>query len=167
MSFISITLGSSGALIRLITQLPSEESIADADFSTDDDPLDSLLEGDELGLLIRTDYSNNAAWDAFCARLREAEADIVAEPEGNADVAMGGSDEEEEGDDGGGPPERPRVFKIVDPTAAEDRALLDGVSNLAALRLFADLAIREAPPRPPGTMRVNPPNRLIDHDGWQ
>ena len=62
-----------------------------------------------------------------------------------------------------------RVFSVIDAAAASpaDRARLTGLSNLAALRLLNDVDARRAPRPPPGTRRIRPPNRLVDHDGWQ
>ncbi|KAI1794099.1 hypothetical protein LXA43DRAFT_157956 [Ganoderma leucocontextum] len=59
---------------------PSAESIEDADFSTDDDPLDDVSDNTPgLGILLRTDYTNEDAWQVFCARLQDAEAELASE----------------------------------------------------------------------------------------
>ena len=79
-------------------------------------------------------------------------------------------DEDDEGDqeDGGGAPGGGApIFHIVDPQDADARALLTGLSNLAALRLLNDVDVRRAPAPPSGTKRIKPPNRIVDHDGWQ
>ena len=77
--------------------------------------------------------------------------------------------EEEDADDDDDSAAAAPVFFVVDAAAAspEDRARLAGLSNLAALRLLNDVDARRAPRPPPGTRRIRPPNRLVDHDGWQ
>ena len=61
-----------------------------------------------------------------------------------------------------------RIFHVVNPPPDVDaRATLAGLSNLAALRLLNDVDVRRAPAPPAGTKRIRPPNRLVDHNGWQ
>lgn len=64
-----------------ISQNPlSAETIEEADFSTDDDPLDDISDdAPGVGILLRTDYSDEAAWGAFHAKLQEAEAEFASE----------------------------------------------------------------------------------------
>ena len=78
---------------------------------------------------------------------------------------MDEDEEDAEDDDDSAAP----VFFVVDAAAASpaDRARFAGLSNLAALRLLNDVDARRAPRPPPGTRRIRPPNRLVDHDGWQ
>ena len=59
------------------------------------------------------------------------------------------------------------LIKVVNPASTEDRLVFNNISNLAALRLLNDVDIRLSPNPPPGTMRITPPNRLIDQAGWQ
>ena len=60
------------------------------------------------------------------------------------------------------------VFYVVNPLASSPRrTTFSGISNLSALRLLNDVDIRRAPKPPQGTKRIRPPNRLVDHDGWQ
>ncbi|OSD06839.1 hypothetical protein PYCCODRAFT_1431029 [Trametes coccinea BRFM310] len=165
------------------------EAIEDADFTTDDDPLDAISDdAPGLGILLRTDYSDEAAWQAFYAKLQDAEAEFSSEvpsesPDADADMhgeapsaAQGAAssstdaegdttmdDEDAEGDDGD---DAAPIFLVIDAPPAE-RAKFEGLSNLAALRLLNDVDARRAPAPPAGTKRIRPPNRLIDHDGWQ
>ncbi|KAI8993056.1 hypothetical protein BD414DRAFT_412173 [Trametes punicea] len=178
------------AYLASISQSPlSAESIEHADFNTDDDPLDGISDdAPGVGILLRTDYSDEDAWQGFCAKLQEAEAEFASEPasegaEADADVhaaapsaaqgvassstdAEGDTameDEDAEGDDGddAGP-----IFFVINAPPAEQEKFT-GMSNLAALRLLNDVDVRRAPLPHAGTKRVRPPNRLIDHDGWQ
>lgn len=129
---------------------------------------------------MRTDFTNESAWQEFCSKLRDAENEFSAPPDdamdgqgpgaaGNSSAATDkggeGDDEDEdvEVDDGG----TAGIFHVVNPESPSDREALVGISNLRALRLLNDVDIRPAPVPPPGTRRIKPPNRIIDHDGWQ
>jgi len=60
------------------------------------------------------------------------------------------------------------IFHIIDPPASSHaRTELEGISNLTALRLLNDADVRRIPDPPAGTKRLKPPNRLVDHHGWQ
>ncbi|KAI0775680.1 hypothetical protein BD413DRAFT_652167 [Trametes elegans] len=182
-----------GASISQNPVLP--ESVEDADFTADDDPLDAISDdAPGVGLLLRTDYSDEGAWQAFYAKLQEAEAELASEPapsgadaapgtpregpsgaqaaassstDAEGDTAMDVEDEDAEADaeaddgDDGAP-----IFYVINASPAE-RARFTGISNLAALRLLNDVDVRRAPAPPQGTKRIRPPNRLVDHDGWQ
>lgn len=145
----------------------------DDEFTRDDDPFDHLLEGQELGILLRTDYADEEAWQAFCGTLQGAEQDLVEavkQPEpANADEARSStetrvedSDSDIESTDGVPYP----IIKVVDPSPTE-RAIFQNISNLSALRLFNDVDIRPAPSPPSGETRIHPPNRLVDQGTWQ
>jgi len=154
------------------------EVTPEEDFTQDDDPFDSLLDGPELGILVRTDYSNDDAWDMFCTTLRAAEQGLaeaskrteseeVAIAESNQ--AMSTSEERVDDSDSDmesldGPPSP--IIKILDPSPL-DRPVYNDMSNLSALRLFNDVDIRQAPAPPTGSTPIQPSNRLIDHGGWQ
>ncbi|RPD59893.1 hypothetical protein L227DRAFT_575897 [Lentinus tigrinus ALCF2SS1-6] len=176
---------------------PSAESIEEADFNTDEDPLDDISDdAPGIGILLRTDYTNEDAWQVFHTRLQDAEAEFAAEvttepadddtnmdadadseapsaaqaaasssTDAGGDSAMEAEDPEdlEEEDNASGTP----VFFVVNAASPDERAKLSGISNLAALRLLNDVDARRAPNPPQGTKRIRPPNRLVDHDGWQ
>lgn len=162
----------------------------------DPDPLDSLVEeAPEAGLLLRTDYSNQAAWDEFCLRLDASEREFAAlmkqdddheddiqdstkqttgasskQVDAEEDVAMDngegdGSDSDSEDESIDEIPYP--IIKVIDPDSPQDRAKLTGMSNLAALRMFNNVDIRKAPQPPHGTNRIAPRNRLVDRRGWQ
>ncbi|PIL36151.1 hypothetical protein GSI_01811 [Ganoderma sinense ZZ0214-1] len=82
------------------------------------------------------------------------------------DSAMNEADEDEGAEDGDGDLAAP-VFFVVNPVSPDERTKLTGISNLTALRLLNDVDVRRAPAPPRGTKRIRPPNRLVDHDGWQ
>ena len=175
-----------------------------AAFVSDSDPLDSLTdETSSLGLLLRTDYSDEDAWQAFLRRLRDGEAEFVSETapdtkmtedipveshaaaststasndnntnDDSNDTAMGEIDDDDDGDGDGDDPDddadsgAPQIISVIDPPSHAERARLANISNLTALRLLNDVDIAPAPAPPQGTQRIRPPNRLIDHDGWQ
>ncbi|KZT72101.1 hypothetical protein DAEQUDRAFT_57066 [Daedalea quercina L-15889] len=164
---------------------PVSNAIAEAEFVLDDDPLDELSDdAPSIGILLRTDYSNEEAWRAFCGKLQEGEAEFASaqSPEdvpmsGGTPQPAGGStpssvpdndpnateeDDENEDED----EDSAHIFFVID-APPEGRARFENISNLAVLRMFNDVDIRAAPSPPAGTKRIKPPNRLVDHDGWQ
>ncbi|KAH9948524.1 hypothetical protein B0H21DRAFT_689880, partial [Amylocystis lapponica] len=126
-----------------------------------------------LGVLVRTDFSNEHAWETFCARLREGEAEFAAEGpaqnDGTGEALPAEDAEMDDGDEGSDEEEEDGPFHIFSVVNASppDRALFVDASNLAVLRLLNDVDVRRAPVPPPETKRIRPPNRLVDHDGWQ
>ena len=70
------------------------ESLEDADFNTDEDPSDDISDNAPgIGILLRTDYSDEEAWQAFYAKLQDAESEFASDaaPEGaEADADMNG-----------------------------------------------------------------------------
>ncbi|KAG1777641.1 hypothetical protein EV702DRAFT_1179214 [Suillus placidus] len=155
-----------------------------ADFHMDSDPFDEAsTDREELGVLLRTDFSDEAAWLAFCSRLEEGEKEFTAspleeddttmddQPEPNKATSPSGTtatttaeDDNHESDDENS---LSGIFHIVNPSLSQERALLTNVSNLAALRFFNDVDVRQAPTPPPDTKRIRPSNRLVDSGGWQ
>jgi hypothetical protein len=151
-------------------------------FDTDNDPLDQLLEGDELGLIIRTDFTNHEAWNTFSQKVQVAQNELIFELTSNgpgtvidastsedstmmeeAGPSTNTDADEEESDSF----EISNIVKILDPLDEADKIQLTNISNIAALRLFNDVDIRPAPVPPAGTKRISPPNPLIDLGGWQ
>ncbi|KAG2043555.1 hypothetical protein BDR03DRAFT_1005585 [Suillus americanus] len=154
-----------------------------ADFHMDGDPFDEASTNrEELGILLRTDFSDEAAWLAFCSRLEEGEKEFTASPleedvtmmddqpepnkaspNGTAATTTAEDDSDESDDENS----LSAIFHVVNPSLPQERALLTNISNLAALRLFNDVDVRQAPIPPPDTKRIRPPNRLVDSGGWQ
>ncbi|KAG1890371.1 hypothetical protein F4604DRAFT_1710217 [Suillus subluteus] len=147
-----------------------------ADFHMDVDPFDEASTSrEELGILLRTDFSDEAAWLAFCSRLEEGEKEFAASPleedpgpnkaspNGTAATTTAEDDSDESDDENS----LSAIFHVVNPSLPQERALLTNISNLAALRLFNDVDVRQAPTPPPDTKRIRPPNRLVDSGGWQ
>ncbi|KAF5370783.1 hypothetical protein D9758_002131 [Tetrapyrgos nigripes] len=169
--------------------LPTSVSVEDeaviSPFKQDSDPFDQLLEDVVGGVLIRTDYDDENAWQAFSAKLKEAEAELSgpppdAEPEAsslkssdNVDVDMDkgqnaeGDGDDDESDDSDSDGTEGNLIKVINPTVSEEHTIFRNISNLRALRLFNDVDIRPAPPVPSGSKRVSPQNRLVDQAGWQ
>ncbi|KAG8214005.1 hypothetical protein J3R82DRAFT_10756 [Butyriboletus roseoflavus] len=148
-------------------------SIAESD--TDPDPLDGVTTRDvlELGLIVRTDFSDEPSWVAFCTRLQDSEKELVLgsdedasnrplQPADNLNV-----DEDGDSADGENEDAPPAIFHIINPSSPQERELLAGISNLTALRLFNDIDIRPSPTPPHGANRIDPPHRLVDYHGWQ
>ena len=144
----------------------------------DPDPFDYLTEDDQLGLIIRTDFSNEGAWSAFCNQVQVSQKEFISDlandspdqesasnPEGN-DIQKNTSDEadDNESDSSNEPPD---FLKILNPVEQLDRIRFTNISNLRALRLFNDVDIRPSPERPVGTKPISPPCPLIDVLGWQ
>ncbi|KAG9049193.1 hypothetical protein FS837_010915 [Tulasnella sp. UAMH 9824] len=182
----------------------------------DKDPLDlddGPAEGrmvNAKGVIVRTDFSNDTAWDEFVSRVKEAEREgfsgLTAGPEevegGDEEGADSeSSDEEEEGEgeaqqmevdpagqagssSSASQAEIPSVFHIINPAPTDPlRSLVEDASNIRLLRLFNDIQIVPAPPkpRPPqgdlfsGMPKKKPQpqsekpsnNRLVDKFGWK
>lgn len=137
------------------------------------------MDGPEVGILIRTDYANEEAWQAFVVRLQDAEKEFAhaiknneepsnSQPGEDADMPERPAEddsEEEEDDSSDGIPSP--LIKVMNTQSEQDRAMLHNISNLHALRLFNNVDVRPSPSPPVGTKRISPPNRLIDQRGWQ
>ncbi|KAH7909964.1 hypothetical protein BJ138DRAFT_1154025 [Hygrophoropsis aurantiaca] len=159
---------------QLLMNAPASPDTTNAEWATDADPFDEMSNSrSELGLVVRTDFSDEVAWSAFVEKLQQAEKDFAASadepeqgmaedsPEGNAPDPHADAEDssDEESDDG-------PIFHIINPLEPEMQALFTNLSNLTALRLFTDIDIRRAPALPAGIKRALP-NRLVDRDGWQ
>ncbi|KAF9528540.1 hypothetical protein CPB83DRAFT_854337 [Crepidotus variabilis] len=147
----------------------------------DPDPQDGLLEDEELGLIIRTDFTNDTAWSNFYNKVLETQKELVSDLKAGAsgsaddsvdtkaDVAM--NDVSQTTDDnsksGSDCESAPDIVKFLYPQDPETRQQLTNLSNLKALRLYNDVGIRTAPTRPEGTKPISPSNPLIDQNGWQ
>ncbi|KAJ7209613.1 hypothetical protein GGX14DRAFT_631030 [Mycena pura] len=143
------------------TSLGTPTVLDNADILKDADPFD------DLGLLIRTDFSNEDAWSSFCERLKAEEEDFIQSVEPSTeDVEMddNGEDDSDSSSENG---IKAPIVKIINPTSDQDRALLENLSNLGALRIFDEAYVHRATSPPAGTKRISPPNRLIDRNGWQ
>ncbi|KAL6298255.1 hypothetical protein BKA93DRAFT_830851 [Sparassis latifolia] len=158
----------------------STDGFGKADFATDGDPYDAFSgNAPGLGVLVRTDYSDEEAWKAFCAKLQEGEAEFkaAAEEQDATDEPMeaggdapateqaAGDEEMDQEDDDAEEEESSQIIFVVD-APSPSRAALMHISNLAALRLLNDVDVRRAPPRPADTPKAKA-HRLVDQDGWQ
>lgn len=143
----------------------------------DDDELDCTP---GMGIIVRTDYSDDTAWDGFVSALKDAEKDLVSpeddETPSAGDAAEGSaaragepdseSDEEMDADNGNGEGQLlTAIFTLINPSLPTLRNRLSGISNLTALRLFNDVDIVPAPRPPQGTHRIKPGNRIMDLNG--
>jgi hypothetical protein len=159
----------------------SPEALQVADFINDDDPCDDISSDvAELGIIIRTDYSNEDAWNAFYLRLQDGEKEF-ADSKNSASTSEAGNgaqssstppieaeemgDSDNDGDDS--EDESTSIFKIINVSSPQERALVTDISNLTSLRLLTDVDIRPCPPILEGSTRLKQPNKLIDYDGWQ
>lgn len=147
-----------------------------ANFVTDLDHWDAeSRDSPEIGILVRTDYDNEDAWQTFCGKLRDAEKEFASavsseeEPSRRSEDQTSRPDEAMEEDEESSDDEEysAPIVKILNPASPQDRAPLTAISNLSALRLLNEVDIRAAPTPPAGTKRIKPANRLVDHDGWQ
>lgn len=147
-----------------------------ADFVSDTDPLDEVsIKRSELGLIVRADFSDEGAWATFCSRLEEGESEYSAESpsgdpsldddQGLTECTTVTEDSSSDGSDDEGTP--PPVFYVINPSTPHERALLENISNLTALRLLNDVDVRAAPSPPQGTKPIRTPNRLVDFNKWQ
>jgi hypothetical protein len=127
-----------------------------------------------LGLIVRTDFSNEEAWAAFCNQVQLSQKAFISDltngtqdpdpestsnPESTLDDA---DDDESDSSD-----ESPDFIKILNPVEQSERIMFTNISNLRALRLFNDVDIRPSPQRPVGIPPISSPTTLIDIMGWQ
>lgn len=141
----------------------------------DPDPFDYLTEDDQLGLIIRTDFSNEEAWSAFCNQVQVSQKDFISDLtndspdqlEESASIPVADGNDEADDNESDSSNEPPDFLKILNPIEQSDRIRFTNMSNLRALRLFNDVDIRPTPERPAGTKPISPPCPLIDVLGWQ
>ncbi|TDL26206.1 hypothetical protein BD410DRAFT_764628 [Rickenella mellea] len=178
-AFWQLTLEETKGLSNTSTQAegPISEILDDID---DDEDIYDTPTG--IGIVLRTDFSDDEAWNNFCQKLRDAEKEIQNEPVEDAvmdtdsaakplapppAIASGSTgndaDDMDEGDDND--PSLAHMFAVVDPPQSE-RQRFHNISNITALRLFNDVDIVEALKPSPGSARVKF-NRLIDQEGYQ
>lgn len=156
---------------------PDDES----DFFVDEDPRDGIAGDDApgLGILIRTDYTDERAWLAFSERLEQAEQEFASSVDPPDDPDSMQQDElpttstsgvhntttdDDDDDDNDSTSSSPIITVVNWPP--ETRSLFTDISNLTALRLLTDVDIRKISP-PAGAHRVKTLNRLVDLHGWQ
>jgi len=130
--------------------------------ASDQDPFDHLTEDDQLGLIIRTDFSDEDAWATFLNQVQLSQKDLISEltnhPASTDDADDGESDSSNES---------PGFLQILNPIEQSDKIKFTNISNITALRLFNDIDVRPTPARPPGTKPISPQDPLIDLSGWQ
>ncbi|PFH52033.1 hypothetical protein AMATHDRAFT_2519 [Amanita thiersii Skay4041] len=138
-------------------------------FMQDVDPLDIYTDGPELGVLLRTDFSDDDAWDAFCSKLQMGEQEIKESISDTQNAEEKGDESMDEDDKSGSEEtsEASRIIGIINPSSSKLRALLNQTSNLTALRLLNDVDVRPSPTLPDGKHRIKPEHRLVDYAGWQ
>lgn len=164
------------SLFRSPSSANLHQASENVDFVSDTDPLDEIsIKRSELGLIVRTDFSDEGAWTSFCGRLAEGESEYAVESS-SRDVAPDDDQElteciavTEDSSSDGSDDEGilPPVFYVINPSTPYERALLENISNLTALRLLNDVDVRGAPSLPQGTKPIRTPNRLVDLNKWQ
>ena len=156
-------------------QLSQPEPNDESDFFTDEDLFDEITDDEArgLGILVRTDSSNNEAWRSFLAKLKEGEGEFSSSPNEKEDTDMhqsepsdsaptpasDGDSESSSGRDSG------PIISILDPSP-EILPYFSEISNLTALRLLSDVDLRRLTISP-NVKRFDPPNPIVDFDGWQ
>lgn len=161
---------------------------ATLDPSADFDLLDEVTtETSALGIVVRTDFTDDEAWSRFLERLERGEEDMrrsmmpessEAGPSGEGDatedVAMRGpaqadqEEEEDSEDDEDDEDAPPRILATLSPPPTSPiRPLLSGLSNIAVLRLLLTPSLRPAPSPPKGIKHDSRNSPLVDRNGWQ
>ena len=167
-------------MINWRPQLSQPEPNDESDFFMDDDLFDEITDDEApgLGILVRTDFSNDEAWGAFLARLKEGEDEFAPPASREEDTGIdrdklpasgstpdvkvdNGKDDSDDSSDRDPDP----IISILDPSP-EVRPYFSDISNLAALHLLNDVDIRKLE-IPPNTKRFDPPNPIVDYHGWQ
>ena len=167
-------------------QLSQPEPNDESDFFMDEDLFDEIADDEApgLGILVRTDFSNDEAWGTFLAKLKEGEEEFSSssnregdtemdqgEPSASAPRSASTSDDKMDDDkndsDGSSDQDQDSVpiISILNPSL-EIRPYFSDISNLTALRLLNDVDLRKLV-IPPNTKRFDPPNPIVDYDGWQ
>lgn len=131
--------------------------------------MDYLTDGEEVGLLVRTDFTDDIAWNEFLRQLRDSEKAFLDSltpatrdnTTTNAEVEMEGDASQSDSDPDSTPE---HIIKVLPYTT---NSLFENISNLTALRLLNDVDIRLTPPLPTGVNRIERHNRLIDSNGLQ
>ena len=148
----------------------------------DEDLFDEITDDEApgLGILVRTDFSNDEAWGTFLAKLKEGEDEFSSSANREEDGAEMDQDElsasgstsdvkvddgVEDGSDGSSDRDSSPIISVLDPSP-EIRPYFSDISNLTALRLLNDVDLRKLT-IPPNTKRFAPPNPIVDYDGWQ
>lgn len=142
----------------------------DVNMEEDDDPFDRFSEGREFGLLLRTDFSNEEAWQSFCNQLEDNEKQLAeaikADETPQTDSSRPEIIDSDDEDSMEGVP-FPIIKILILDSSSPMMAMFNNISNLTALRLFNDVDIRPAPSPAAGQNRINTPNRLVDQAKWQ
>jgi hypothetical protein len=168
-------------------QLSQPEPNDESDFFMDEDLFDEIADDEApgLGILVRTDFSSDEAWGSFLAKLKEGEEEYSSsapsreedtvisqdEPSASASASAPASgsevemDDDKDGSDGSSDQDSGLVIAILDPSP-EILPYFSDISNLTALRLLNDVDLRRLV-IPPNAKRFNPPNPIVDYDGWQ
>lgn len=152
--------------------------------------IDEIIgEGSTVGVIVRTDYSDDSAWSGFVEAVRSAENELnaldedmdeeaVDEPSSSVQNESGaGSESESEGEDEGKADpliegsstradEDVSLFVFVSPSETSPlRSELLKASNLKVARIFNDVTVENVPPLPPDSRRIKQGHRLVDMDG--
>ena len=163
-------------------QLSQPEPNDESDFFMDEDLFDEITDDEApgLGILVRTDFSDDEAWRTFLEKLKEGEEEFSSSSGQQEDVEMdrdepstsasASTPDSKMGEDGGGSDcssdqDLGPIISILDPSP-EVRPYFADISNLAALRLLNDVNLRKLTILP-HTKRFDPPNPIVDCDGWQ
>jgi len=163
-----------------IAKLSQPEPNDGSGFYADEDLFDEITDDEApgLGILVRTDFSNDEAWGAFLAKLKEGEDEFAPpasreegtgvdqdESPASGSTSNAKTDDGKDDSDGSSDRDSDPIISILDPSP-EVRPYFSEISNLTALRLLNDVDLRKLT-IPPNTKRFNPPNPIVDYDGWQ
>src|ERR1700753_2496839 len=135
-------------------QLSQPEPDDESDFFMDEDIFDEITDDDApgLGILVRTDFSNEEAWQSFLAKLKEGEDEFSSSTnEGEEDTKMNQGEPSTSGsistsdvkmdddkDNSESSSDQGPIISVLDPSP-EIRPYFSDVSNLTALRLLNDV----------------------------
>ena len=165
----------SGQEILLSAQKEVDEMPLGSDGFVED--ISDTTDSDVLGVVVRTDYTDDVAWSQFVERLLDAEKDLMSpfddeieasqtnEPSGSNQPEAEVQDDAEssESSDNG----LDSSFTFLDPPVESSfRQRLSGMSNLAALRLLNDVDVARKPMPSSGTQAYSLQHRLMGLDGF-
>jgi len=128
-----------------------------------EDPPEKIV--NRRGLILRTDFSNDNAWNDFCEIVRRSERDgLQTESASSSAAAPEGSESESDSEDD--EPSDLLVFAFHNPPP-EHRGILTNQTNLALLRLFLDVDISPSSLSPQKATEIVNKVPIFDCDGYQ
>lgn len=180
--FWALPLEEKERLVQLANDPSGQEILLSAQVEMDGMPLGTdefaddisdTTDANVMGVVVRTDCTDDAAWSQFVEKLLDAEREFMSPLDDDLEASSGsaGSSKQVDTDDADSDEssgsELDSSFVFLDPPAGSSfRQKLLGMSNLAALRLLNDVDVARKPMPSQGTQSYSLQHRLIGLDGF-